>query len=115
MRYDDLLMGNRAAFTIQSPSDIPKVEEELQSAALEGPFVVAIIRSRGFTPTQAGEILGVSRQFVDRLISRGELKFTRLPGSTHRRIPPEEVDRFARERNRRRRGHAKAIKQLDAA
>ncbi|WP_460944619.1 excisionase family DNA-binding protein [Okibacterium endophyticum] len=37
-------------------------------------------------PTQAAELLGVTRQFVDRLCEDGVLAFRRLPGSRHRRI-----------------------------
>jgi excisionase family DNA binding protein len=66
------------------------------------------------TPTEVGEILGVSKQFVDRLIAQGKLTCVRLPGSTHCRIPTEEVSRFEKDRAMRRRTQAKAVRKLDA-
>ena len=38
------------------------------------------------SPAEAGAMLGVSRQYVDKLIASGRLVATTKPGSTHRRI-----------------------------
>jgi excisionase family DNA binding protein len=43
------------------------------------------------TPREAAQMLGVSRQFVMRLIADGDLFSRRLPGSSHRRVPVEGV------------------------
>src|SRR4051794_2554603 len=43
------------------------------------------------TPREAAQMLGVSRQFVMRLIADGDLASRRLPGSSHRRVPVEGV------------------------
>ena len=82
-----------------------------------GPVVVGVISGRAdLTPSEAAQLLGVSRQFVDRLISHGKLSFVRLPGgSSHRRIPVAEVARFQAEREQRREAHRTAVAALDAA
>jgi excisionase family DNA binding protein len=54
----------------------------------------------------AGELTGVTRQFVARIIADGVLDFHRLPGSTHRRIKHSDVLALADERQRLRAGHA---------
>jgi excisionase family DNA binding protein len=100
---------------ITSRSEIPNLVRQLEDAVRKGPVTLGIIPRAGLTPTEAGRILGVSRQFVDRLIAQGQLSCVRLPGSTHRRIPTEEVARFERDRARRRSTHAKAVRKLGAA
>lgn len=56
------------------------------------------------TPSQAAELLGVSRQYVDRLCEDEVLPFRRLPGSRHRRIRVHDVIDVATERERRQAG-----------
>ncbi len=56
------------------------------------------------TPTQAAKLMGVTRQFVDRLCEDGVLPFRRLPGSRHRRIRVEDVLEVAAEREQRQAG-----------
>lgn len=54
------------------------------------------------SPAEAGELLGVSRQFVDRLIDVGKIPSRRLPGSRHRRVRVADVLAFGRQREERR-------------
>ncbi len=63
-------------------------------------------------PSDAARLLGVSRQYVDRLIADGRLPFTRKPGSTHRTIRVADVERLDAERARRRDNTDKAITAL---
>ncbi len=56
------------------------------------------------TPAQAADLLGVTRQFVDRLCDDGVLAFRRLPGSRHRRIRVQDVLDVGAEREQRRTG-----------
>ena len=53
------------------------------------------------SPAEAGELLGISRQFVDRLIDVGKLPARRLPGSRHRRLRAADVIAFAARRDER--------------
>lgn len=55
-------------------------------------------------PAKVATILGVTRQFVDRLCEDGVLPFRRLPGSRHRRIRVQDVINVATEREQRRAG-----------
>lgn len=69
-----------------------------------GARVVVLRAEDEVTPAQAADILGVTRQFVDRLCEDGVLVFRRLPGSRHRRIRVQDVVDVAAERERRRAG-----------
>lgn len=69
-----------------------------------GGEVVVLRSDREVTPAGAAEILGVSRQFVDRLIGDGVLTVRRLPGSNHRRIRVGDVLAVADEREQLRQG-----------
>lgn len=73
--------------------------------------VIVLDRDQLFSPQQAGELLGFSRQHVRRLIDSGELDAVQLPGSSHwkvaarsllafeqrRQQASERADRFSRE------------------
>jgi excisionase family DNA binding protein len=65
------------------------------------------------TPAEAARVLGVTRQFVDRLCAEGVLPFRRLPGSRHRKILVADVVAVATERDRRRTGAAAIRSVLD--
>lgn len=54
------------------------------------------------SPAKAGELLGLSRQYVDRLIREGVLPARRLPQSTHRKLRVSDVLAFAARRDTRR-------------
>lgn len=69
-----------------------------------GERVVVLRTQQEVTPAQAADILGVSRQFVDRLCEDGVLAFRRLPSSRHRRIRVQDVVDVAAEREQRRAG-----------
>lgn len=85
----------------------PKLIEALElllEAAAAGRTVRVPEETTSYTPAQAGRLLGVSRQFVDKLIARGELPATRKPGSRHRVITSDDIEALRTERDRRRRG-----------
>lgn len=69
-----------------------------------GARVVVLRVEDEVTPAGAADILGVTRQFVDRLCEDGVLTFRRLPGSRHRRIRVQDVVDVAAEREQRRAG-----------
>ncbi len=73
-------------------------------AVAHGARVVVMQAEEEVTPTAAADIMGVSRQFVDRLCEDGVLAFRRLPGSRHRRIRVQDVLDVAAEREQIRRG-----------
>jgi excisionase family DNA binding protein len=67
-----------------------------------GGEVVLLRGEAELSPAEAGELLGISRQFVDRLIDVGKLPARRLPGSRHRRLRVADVVTFAQTRDSRR-------------
>lgn len=108
-------MARLTARTISSKQDLSAVVRDLEAAVQNGPITLATIPGEELTPAQAAAVLGVSRQFVDRLIAQGRLPSQRLPGSTHRRITADAVTRFASMREHDRAAHARAVETLDAA
>lgn len=69
-----------------------------------GARVVVLRAEDEVTPAQAADILGVTRQFVDRLCADDVLACRRLPGSRHRRIRVQDVVDVAADRAQRRAG-----------
>ncbi len=66
------------------------VVEELISGMLADGVVLARVDDV-VTPREAGELLGVSRQFVDKLIASGRLAAECKPGSRHRVVRVADV------------------------
>lgn len=71
------------------------------SGVATGDEVVLLRGESEVSPAEAGELLGISRQFVDRLIDVGRLPARRLPGSRHRRLRVADVIAFAAQRDER--------------
>ena len=72
----------------------PSLVEVLLAAAesLHAGAAVSIIDQQAeISPAQAAKLLGVSRQYVDRLVDTGVLPSRRLTNSTYRRIPVSAV------------------------
>ncbi|MEZ5143102.1 MAG: helix-turn-helix domain-containing protein [Acidimicrobiales bacterium] len=69
-----------------------------------GQTVRIIEESTFYTPTEAGRMLGVSRQYIDKLIARGELPVTHKPESSHRLIDAADIEAIRARRERRRQG-----------
>lgn len=65
-----------------------------------GSEVVLLRGDAEVSPAEAGELLGISRQFVDRLIDTGKLPARRLPGSRHRRLQVADVVAFGEDRRK---------------
>jgi excisionase family DNA binding protein len=71
------------------------------SELASGDEVVLLRGDAEISPAEAGELLGISRQFVDRLMDTGKLPGRRLPGSRHRRLRVADVLKFGEGRNKR--------------
>ena len=66
----------------------------------------------GVSPADAATLLGVSRQFVDRLIADGKLTCRYKPGSKHRIISITEISKIREQRKQGRNGVRRAIDAL---
>lgn len=97
--------AKRLAARLDDDSEVGQVVRSLLDDVAGGERVVVLRAEQEVTPAQAAEMLGVSRQFVDRLCEDEVLPFRRLPGSRHRRIRVQDVIAVAAERERRRTGH----------
>ncbi len=72
------------------------------SEVAAGGEVVLLRGELEVSPAEAGEMLGISRLFVDRLIDAEKLPARRLPESRHRRVRVADVVAFAAQRDERR-------------
>ena len=69
-----------------------------------GERVVVLRTDEEVSPAEAAEMLGVTRQFVDRLLADEVLACRGLPGRRHRRIRVQDVLAVGVERDARRAG-----------
>lgn len=89
---------------VKLPNRFAQLLRAMAAEALTGHEVQVLRADVELTPKQAAEMLGLSRQFVARLLDEGALPSRRLPGSAHRRIKLDDVIAFAARRDRRRAG-----------
>ena len=74
--------------------------KELLKLLAEGVAVYLVPRQQELTPQQAAALLGVSRQYLARVMDAGYLPFRRV--GTHRRIAVTELLAYQQERAQRR-------------
>lgn len=67
------------------------------------------------TPAEAGELLGLSRPFVVRLLDEGTIPAEYLPGSRHRVIRLTDVLEFQSQRERKRAGRRRVAAAIEEA
>lgn len=87
---------------LHGDTPVESAVRSMLNAVADGARVVVLRADDEVTPTEAAKLMGVTRQFVDRLCKDGVLAFRRLPGSRHRRIRVEHVLEVASEREQRR-------------
>jgi excisionase family DNA binding protein len=97
--------ASQLATTIDPTSEVGRVVRSLLNEVAHGERVVVLRADDEVSPAAAADMLGVTRQFVDRLLTDEVLPFRRLPGSRHRRIRVQDVIAVGVERNSRRAGH----------
>src|ERR1700760_2091802 len=89
---------------ISLPSSLLRLVVSAANNLAAGRAVMAIPAEVMLTPTEAAELLGMSRPFVARLLERGDIPSELLPDSRHRRIKLEDVLAFQDRRERRSEG-----------
>ena len=105
--------ARQLAARVDDGSDLGHALRLVLEDVADGRSVVILRPTLEVTPAEAARVLGVTRQFVDRLCAEGVLAFRRLPGSRHRRILVADVLAVAAERDRRRAGAAAIRSALD--
>ena len=106
--------GRRVALP-ESLIDIMRVSA---TELANGNAVTVLPADAVLTPAEVGELLGLSRPFVVRLLDEGETPSERLPSSRHRRVRLADVLAFVERRARRREGRkrlADAVADTDLA
>lgn len=82
--------------------DLYVLLESMVRQIRRGNAVQIVTYNRELTTQQAAEILNVSRQYLIKLLERGELPFTKTEGS-HRRLRLQDVLAYRRRRSEQRR------------
>ena len=84
--------------------------------SLEGGDAIAVLREEAeISPAQAAKLLGVSRQYVDRLVADEVLPARRLPDSSYRRIPVRAVLAHKKASDRKRAAIREIVDEATAA
>ena len=94
----------RLAAEADPASEFGAAVREMFEGVAKGEQLIVLRPDQEVTPAGAADLLGVTRQFVDRLLADGTLEFRRLPGSKHRRIKVGDVLALVEERDRRQQG-----------
>jgi excisionase family DNA binding protein len=81
----------------------------------QGHGVTVLATEVSLTPAEVGELLGLSRPFVARLLDAGEIPSEHLPDSRHRVVRLVDVLEFQARRERRRAGRRRVADAVQAA
>lgn len=93
-------------------SELSRLLQVAMTELAAGGEVIILRGEAEVSPAEAGRLLGLSRQFVDRLIDQGDLPARRLPRSRHRRVRVADVVTFSQRRDERRASIADAVNGL---
>ncbi len=100
---------------LELPSSLLKSLIAVVGSLEEGATVAIVSEEAEVSPLQAAKLLGVSRQYVDRLVAAGVLSSRRLPNSSYRRIPVREVLAHRSVRERKRAGIRRIVDEATSA
>jgi len=100
---------------ITLPASLVAVLRASAGQLSQGHGVTVLATEVHLTPAEAGELLGLSRPFVARLLDNGDLSAEYLPGSRHRVVRLADVLEFQTRRERRRAGRARIADAVQAA
>ena len=81
----------------------------------EGESVAVVSEDAEVRPAQAAHLLGVSRQYVDRLVANGVLPARRLPHSRYKKIPVRAVLAHRVAKDSKREGIASIVEAAEQA
>ncbi len=81
----------------------------------DGESVALVSEEAEVSPAAAAKLLGVSRQYVDRLVANGVLPARQLPHSRYRKIPARAVLAHRASKDAKRAGIASILEAADQA
>lgn len=97
------------------PSSLVAVLRASAGQLSQGHGVTVLATEVRLTPAEVGELLGLSRPFVARLLDAGDIPAEHLPGSRHRVVRLADVLEFQARRERRRAGRRRIADAVEAA
>ncbi|MGW8528296.1 helix-turn-helix domain-containing protein [Nocardiopsis sp. NPDC055824] len=97
------------------PESLVKILLASANEFSEGHAVTVLASEASLTPTEVGELLGLSRPFVSRLLDAGDIPSERLPGSRHRVVRLADVLEFQERRDKRRTGRRRIAEEIESA
>jgi excisionase family DNA binding protein len=100
---------------ITLPASLVAVLRASAGQLSQGHGVTVLATEVRLTPAEVGELLGLSRPFVARLLDAGEIPAEYLPGSRHRVVRLADVLKFQARRERRRTGRRRIVDAVEAA
>jgi excisionase family DNA binding protein len=100
---------------ITLPASLVAVLRASAGQLSQGHGVTVLATEVRLTPAEVGELLGLSRPFVARLLDTGEIPAEHLPSSRHRVVRLADVLEFQARRERRRAGRRRIADAAQAA
>ncbi|GGV80883.1 hypothetical protein GCM10015535_19790 [Streptomyces gelaticus] len=97
------------------PAELVRVLLASAGELARGHAVTVLASEVQLSPTEAAELLGLSRPFVARLLDAGDIPSMNLPGSSHRVVRLADVLAFQQRRERRREGRRQIADALEGA
>ena len=97
------------------PGELVRILLASASELARGHAVTLLASEVQLSPTEAAELLGLSRPFVARLLDAGDIPSMNLPGSSHRVVRLADVLAFQQRRQRRREGRRQIADALEGA
>jgi excisionase family DNA binding protein len=99
-----LVAVDAAGDSVDLPEELSRLLRRASEEIAAGHNVTMLRSDEVLTPNEAAEVLGVSRQYLSRLLDDGVIASDTLPSSAHRRLLLADVLAFQAERDRRRTG-----------
>lgn len=100
---------------IELPLPLAQVLLAAADSLADGDTIAIVSEQAEVSPARAARLLGVSRQYVDRLLANNVFPSHRLPGSSYRKIPVRSVLAYKEARVRKRDGIRRIVEDATAA
>lgn len=107
-----LLVGSHEA---ELPPSLAQLLVVGAGALARSDSLALVIKEAEVSPAEAAGLLGVSRQYVDRLLANGVLPARQLPNSRYRKIPARAVLAHCASKGAKRAGIASILETADQA
>lgn len=99
---------------IELPEALIKILRASAEELSAGRSVTVLASESILTPAEVGELLGLSRPFVARLLDQGQIPSAHLPDSNHRVVRLADVLAFQARRERRREGNERIARIIES-